>query len=201
MSLAIEEAKLASRRLEVPVGAVLVRASTGEVLAMHHNTVDEEDDPTAHAELKCIRDGAKRLGGWRYLAETTLYVTLEPCPMCAGAVLNARLGEVVWGAPNPLIGGDGSWLPIMGDGGGADVAEADVDEPEDAVRSCSIPGGGGPVRPHAFKPTLVVRRRVLEEECAALMRSFFRERRDASKAAREVARAEAEDADPPRTSS
>jgi tRNA(Arg) A34 adenosine deaminase TadA len=115
--------------------------------------------------------------------------------------LNARLGEVVWGAPNPLIGGDGSWLPIMGDGGGAVVAEADVDEPEDAVRSCSIPGGGGPVRPHAFKPTLVVRRRVLEEECAALMRSFFRERRDASKAAREVARAEAEDADPPRTSS
>ena len=119
MSLAIEEAKLASRRLEVPVGAVLVRASTGEVLAAHHNTVDEEDDPTAHAELKCIRDGAKRLGGWRYLAETTLYVTLEPCPMCAGAVLNARLGEVVWGAPNPLIGGDGSWLPIMGDSGGA----------------------------------------------------------------------------------
>jgi tRNA(adenine34) deaminase len=94
MSLAIEEAQLASRRLEVPVGAVLVRASTGEVLASHHNTVDEEDDPTAHAELKCIRDGAKRLGGWRYLAETTLYVTLEPCPMCAGAVLNARRSRV-----------------------------------------------------------------------------------------------------------
>lgn len=104
MSLALAEAVKAADAMEVPVGAVLVRDATGEVISAQHNTVLAEEDPTAHAELKCIREGAKVLGGWRHLAETTLYVTLEPCPMCAGGVLNARLGAVVWGAPNPLIG-------------------------------------------------------------------------------------------------
>ena len=130
MRLALAEAAKAAANQEVPVGAVLVRTATGEVLAAHHNTVLLEEDPTAHAELKCIREGARVLGGWRHLAESTLYVTLEPCPMCAGGILNARLGAVVWGAPNPLIGADGSWINLMGDGG---------------VAACSVEGVCGDV--------------------------------------------------------
>lgn len=101
MRLALHEATLAAHALEVPVGAVLVEHATGAVLASHHNSTLREEDPTAHAELKCIREGAKKLGSWQKLAETTLYVTLEPCPMCAGGILNARLGAVVWGRAQP----------------------------------------------------------------------------------------------------
>ena len=186
MRLALREATLAASHMEVPVGAVLVDDKTGTVLASHHNSTSREDDPTAHAELKCIRDGAKKLGSWRLLAETTLYVTLEPCPMCAGGVLNARLGAVVWGAPNPLIGADGSWIDLMGDGGasgcGAEgVCDAVPDEEDDSSDEENTALRGGPLRPHAFKPTLEVRRRVLEEECGEIMRVFFRDRRDANK--------------------
>jgi tRNA(adenine34) deaminase len=210
MRLALAEAAKAAANQEVPVGAVLVRTATGEVLAAHHNTVLLEEDPTAHAELKCIREGARALGGWRHLADSTLYVTLEPCPMCAGGILNARLGAVVWGAPNPLIGADGSWINLMGDGGVAacsvegvcgdagDGGDIPGDIPGDARasgvddasvdRSAGASLTPGPIRPHAFKPELTVRRRVLEDECAASMRSFFRARRDANKAARDAAR-------------
>ena len=208
MALALEEAVKAADADEVPVGAVLVHDATGEVLSARHNTVLAEDDPTAHAELKCIRDGAKKLGSWRRLAETTLYVTLEPCPMCAGAVLNARLGAVVWGAPNPLIGADGSWIALMGDGGAGDdggvgdtggrVAESaatrgeddaapsgsDTSRPLSVSASVTAGGVGGPVRPHAFKPELEVRRWVLAEECAAIMKGFFRRQREVKKAAK-----------------
>ena len=170
------------------------------VLASHHNSTLREEDPTAHAELKCIREGAKKLGSWQKLAETTLYVTLEPCPMCAGGILNARLGAVVWGAPNPLIGADGSWIDLMGDGGAAGCgaegvceAEAGEDEAEDdknsATRASGFARGGGPLRPHAFKPSLAVRRRVLKEECGDVMRAFFKSRREAKRASREDARA------------
>ena len=199
MRLALHEATLAAHDLEVPVGAVLVEHATGSVLASHHNSTLREEDPTAHAELKCIREGAKKLGSWRKLAETTLYVTLEPCPMCAGGILNARLGAVVWGAPNPLIGADGSWIDLMGDGGalgcgaeGVCEAEGGEDEEKDtthATRASGFVRGGGPLRPHAFKPSLTVRRRVLEGECGAVMRAFFRSRREAKKASREDARA------------
>ena len=195
MRLALREATLAAHALEVPVGAVLVEHATGAVLASHHNSTLREEDPTAHAELKCIREGAKKLGSWRRLAETTLYVTLEPCPMCAGGVLNARLGAVVWGAPNPLIGADGSWVNLMGD------AASDYDDDDGScgggvVRGESEEGGGsspsraraGPARPHAFKPSLEIRRRVLEEECAETMRAFFRARREALKAERAAER-------------
>ena len=200
MRLALHEATLAAHALEVPVGAVLVEHATGAVLASHHNSTLREEDPTAHAELKCIREGAKKLGSWQKLAETTLYVTLEPCPMCAGGILNARLGAVVWGAPNPLIGADGSWIDLMGDGGAAGCgaegvceAEAGEDEAEDdknsATRASGFARGGGPLRPHAFKPSLAVRRRVLKEECGDVMRAFFKSRREAKRASREDARA------------
>ena len=191
MRLALHEATLAAHALEVPVGAVLVEHATGAVLASHHNSTLREEDPTAHAELKCIREGAKKLGSWQKLAETTLYVTLEPCPMCAGGILNARLGAVVWGAPNPLIGADGSWIDLMGDGGAAGcgaegVCDAGQGEEEEEKRRAR---GGGPIRPHAFKPSLAVRRRVLEEACGEVMRAFFKSRREANKASREDARA------------
>ena len=192
MRLALHEATLAAHALEVPVGAVLVEHATGAVLASHHNSTLREEDPTAHAELKCIREGAKKLGSWQKLAETTLYVTLEPCPMCAGGILNARLGAVVWGAPNPLIGADGSWIDLMGDGGAAGcgaegVCDAGPGEEEEEKRRAR---GGGPIRPHAFKPSLAVRRRVLEEACGEVMRAFFKSRREANKVRREDARAE-----------
>ena len=191
MRLALREATLAAHALEVPVGAVLVEHATGAVLASHHNSTLREEDPTAHAELKCIREGAKKLGSWQKLAETTLYVTLEPCPMCAGGILNARLGAVVWGAPNPLIGADGSWIDLIGDGGAAGcgaegVCDAGQGEEEEEKRRAR---GGGPIRPHAFKPSLAVRRRVLEEACGEVMRAFFKSRREANKASREDARA------------
>ena len=195
MRLALAEAREAASNQEVPVGAVLVRHATGEVLAAHHNSVLVEEDPTAHAELKCIREGARALGTWRRLAETTLYVTLEPCPMCAGGILNARLGAVVWGAPNPLIGADGSWVNLMGDAA-SDDDDDDGSGGGGVVRGESEEGGGssrararaGPARPHAFKPSLEIRRRVLEEECAETMRAFFRARREALKAERATER-------------
>jgi tRNA(adenine34) deaminase len=71
--------------------------------------VEAQADPTAHAEMLCIRSAAAKLGGWRLL-DATLYVTLEPCPMCAGAILQARIGQLVWGARNSLLGADGSWI-------------------------------------------------------------------------------------------
>jgi len=86
---------------EVPVGAVMVL--DGQVIARSHNAVEATSQPTAHAEMLCIQAAASLTGRWR-LPEATLYVTLEPCPMCAGAALQARLSTVVFGAPNPLLG-------------------------------------------------------------------------------------------------
>ena len=192
MRLALREATLAAHALEVPVGAVLVEHATGAVLASHHNSTLREEDPTAHAELKCIREGAKKLGSWRRLAETTLYVTLEPCPMCAGGVLNARLGAVVWGAPNPLIGADGSWIDLMGDGGTGCGAEGvceteETEADEDTIGS--FRRGAPPA--HAFKPSLAVRRRVLEEECGEVIARVLQEqaRGEQKRASGEDARA------------
>lgn len=109
MGEALREAEKAAVRGEVPVGAVIV--SQGRIVARAYNRVETEGDPTAHAEILCIRSAAKRLCGWRLL-DSTLYVTLEPCPMCAGALLQARVGMLVWGARNPLLGADGSWVSL-----------------------------------------------------------------------------------------
>ena len=96
---ALEEAKQAAARGEVPVGAVLV-AGTGEVLARSGNRIVELSDPTAHAEILALREGAKRLGNER-LTGATLYVTLEPCAMCAGAIAHARISRLVYAASDP----------------------------------------------------------------------------------------------------
>lgn len=101
MALAIQQAQMAASLGEVPVGAVLVRR--GEVIATGYNRREIDKDPLAHAELLCIKQASKVLGGWR-IPESTLYVTLEPCPMCAGGILNARIDRVVYGAKDPKAG-------------------------------------------------------------------------------------------------
>lgn len=112
MARALEQAHLASIRGEVPVGAVLVRH--GRILAEGHNLTITLSDPTAHAEAVVIRRGAARQGDWR-LEETILYVTLEPCTHCTGAVILARIPRVVYGAPDPKAGMAGSLGNLLQD--------------------------------------------------------------------------------------
>jgi tRNA(adenine34) deaminase len=101
MRLALDEARAAAEEDEVPVGAVVV--ASGRVVASAHNQREQLSDPTAHAEMIALTQAAAALGSWR-LEGCTLYVTLEPCPMCAGAILQARVPLVVWGAADPKAG-------------------------------------------------------------------------------------------------
>jgi tRNA(adenine34) deaminase len=141
MRAALEEARLAFEADEVPIGAVLVH--NGEIIARAHNAVERSGDPTAHAEMTALREGAKKLGAWR-LANCTLYVTLEPCAMCAGAAVNARLARLVFGAHEEKTGCCGSVLDLT-----------------DAMFLHTVECCGG----------------VLEEECAALLASYFAKKR------------------------
>ncbi len=109
MRMALDAARRAGERGEVPVGAVLVQA--GRVVASRGNERELRHDPTAHAEMLVLRDAAALLGGWRVL-DATLYVTLEPCPMCAGALVLARVARLVYGAADPKGGAAGSVLDI-----------------------------------------------------------------------------------------
>ncbi len=109
MRLALQEAEAAAACGEIPVGALIVK--DGTVVAASHNLRETVFDATAHAELLCIREAGKQLGGWR-LTGCTLYVTLEPCPMCAGAVINARLDRVVFGAYDSRAGSFGSLINL-----------------------------------------------------------------------------------------
>jgi len=101
MRLALDEAARAASHDDVPIGAVLVR--DGEVVARAGNEKELRNDPTAHAEIVCLRAGAEAIGDWRLL-DTTLYVSLEPCPMCAGALVMARVRRLVYGPQDPLAG-------------------------------------------------------------------------------------------------
>lgn len=101
MQLAIREAKKAEQLGEVPIGAVIVYE--GDVIARGHNLRESTQNATTHAELLAIQDACKVIGSWR-LEETTLYVTLEPCPMCAGAIIQSRIPRVVYGARDPKGG-------------------------------------------------------------------------------------------------
>ncbi len=143
MLLAIEEAKVAASLGEIPVGAVITDEN-GEVIAKGHNVRETENSPTGHAEICAIEAAAKRLGT-RRLSGCTLYVTLEPCPMCAGAVMNAGLKRLVYGA--------------FDENGGACASVICLFE-------------------HRFPYKPLVRSRVLEKECAALMTDFFSEIRN-----------------------
>ena len=112
MELALQEARKALEEGEVPVGAVLMRGA--EVLWADHNRREQLHDPTAHAEMLCLRHGAAASGDWR-LQDCTLYVTLEPCPMCAGAMVMSRVGKCVFGAADPEKGCCGSVYDLPAD--------------------------------------------------------------------------------------
>ncbi|NPV54220.1 MAG: tRNA adenosine(34) deaminase TadA [Firmicutes bacterium] len=111
MSEALREAAKAFDKGEVPIGTVIVHG--GEVIARGHNRKEELQDPTAHAEILAIRDAASKMASWR-LIDTTIYVTLEPCPMCAGAMVQARIGRLVYGARDPKAGAAGSIVNLVG---------------------------------------------------------------------------------------
>ena len=114
MQVAIEEARSALAHGDVPVGAVVARIDDGTVLARRHNERELSGDPTAHAEILAMRDAAGVVDSWR-LDECTLIVTLEPCVMCAGAMVNARLGRLVFGATDPKAGALGSRYHLLAD--------------------------------------------------------------------------------------
>jgi tRNA(adenine34) deaminase len=107
MRIALLEARRAAEDGDVPVGAVLIQNATGEILAKGRNTREVMGTVLGHAELNAISEGCSLLGGWR-LEDCTLYVTLEPCPMCGGAILHARIPRVVCGAADPVAGAMGS---------------------------------------------------------------------------------------------
>lgn len=104
MELALEEARIAAEHGDVPVGCLVIDSETGVVLAREHNARELSGDPTAHAEILALRAAARARGHWRLLG-TTVVVTLEPCPMCAGALVNARISRLVYGALDPKAGG------------------------------------------------------------------------------------------------
>jgi tRNA(adenine34) deaminase len=102
MMIALEEARAAAAAGDVPVGAIVVSPADGAILGRGRNRRELDRDPTAHAEVIALRDAAKTIGHWR--VEATMFVTQEPCPMCAGALVNARVSRLVYGCPNPKAG-------------------------------------------------------------------------------------------------
>lgn len=144
MRQAIEQARLALAADEVPIGCVIVHEPTARIIGVGYNRRETDHDPTGHAEIIAMRQAGAALGHWRLL-DCTLYVTLEPCPMCAGAMVNARISKLVYGCDDPKAG---------------------------AVRTlfqlCSDP---------RLNHRLDVQPGVLAEECALLLRDFFKIRR------------------------
>jgi tRNA(adenine34) deaminase len=130
MDRALDEARAALAHDDVPVGAVVLH--DGVVIAARHNERELTGDPVAHAEVLALRDAAARLGTWR-LDECTLYVTLEPCAMCAGAMVNARLGSVVFGAIDPKAGAVVSHFGLLN---GAPLNHAVAITPDVSAEEC-----------------------------------------------------------------
>jgi tRNA(adenine34) deaminase len=145
MQTALEEARSAAAAGEVPIGAVVV--ANGEIVARGQNRVLRDVDPTAHAEIVAMRAAADVLGNYR-LTDCALYVTLEPCAMCAGAMVHARLSRLVYGAADPKAGAVGSVLEVL----------------------------NHPKLNHKMPVTP----RIMEEECAVILKDFFRARRESS---------------------
>jgi tRNA(adenine34) deaminase len=113
MKAALKEAEKGYKKEEVPVGAVVV--VDGKIVSRAHNLRESLVDPTAHAEILAIKKAAKKLGGWR-LNRASLYTTLEPCPMCAGAIVHSRVKELVYGADDPKAGACGSVMNVVSSG-------------------------------------------------------------------------------------
>lgn len=143
MAMALEEARLALAQGEIPVGAVMVK--DGRVIAKAHNLREKTRNPLHHAEMIVIEKAAQALGGWR-LGDCTLYVTLEPCPMCAGAMVMAQLGHCVYGAYDESQGCCGSVYLL----------------PEDPAFHGRTHCLGG----------------IMEQECSAMLKTFFHEKRN-----------------------
>lgn len=143
MERALELAALAASMGEVPVGAVVVHKPTGRIVGEGYNRRETDRSPLAHAEILAIQEASRTLGGWR-LVDSALYVTLEPCPMCAGAILHARLDQVVFGTRDPKGG-----------------AVCSVQE----MFALS----------YNWKPEVL--EGLMQEECAQVLRDFFRELR------------------------
>jgi tRNA(adenine34) deaminase len=143
MRAALQEALYAYEKGEVPVGAVVVRE--GRIIGRGHNMRETLRDPTAHAEMIALTAAAESVGHWR-LDGCDLYVTLEPCPMCAGAVVNARIRQVVFGAADPKAGACGTLYNVIQDS--------------------------------RLNHRAGLTRGVLEQECAEVLKSFFREARE-----------------------
>ena len=137
-------AKKAAENGDVPVGAIIVKRSTGEIVGEGYNRREADKSSLSHAELIAIDQASKRLGGWR-LVDCALYVTLEPCAMCAGAIVNSRVERVVFGAYDMRFGACGSLFDLFGQG---------------------------------LNHTPEITRGVMREECAALMKDFFRKLRN-----------------------
>ena len=144
MRQAIALAQNAARIEEVPIGCVVVDDLTGEIIGRGHNRRETDHDPTAHAEILAMREAAHRRGHWR-LTDTTLVVTLEPCPMCAGAIVNARIPRLVYGCDDPKAGAVRTLYRLC-------------EDPKLNHRVAVTPG-------------------VLADECASLLRDFFKAQR------------------------
>ena len=114
MRLALREAERALEHDDVPIGCVIARDDTGQVVGRGRNRREVDADPTAHAEVVALREAAARMGSWRLIG-CTLVVTLEPCPMCAGAIVNARLPRVVYACPDPKAGAAGTLMNLLDD--------------------------------------------------------------------------------------
>jgi len=148
MRLALVEAQSAADAGDVPIGAIIVHDPTGNIIGRGRNRREIDNDPTAHAEIIALRDAAARLGSWRLL-DCTMYVTLEPCPMCAGAIVAARLPRVVYGCDDPKAGAVRTLYKI-----------------------CEDP---------RLNHCVAVTPNVCAEECAEMLRAFFRVQRTLGK--------------------
>lgn len=146
MQEALREAEIAFRLGEVPIGAVIEK--DGQIIARGHNMTETLKDPTAHAEMTAIREAARVLGGWRLIG-CSLYVTVEPCSMCAGAMVWARIENLYIGAMDPKAGACGSVFQIAAS--------------------------------QRLNHRMEIETGIMEEECAQLMRQFFRQLRDRKK--------------------
>jgi tRNA(adenine34) deaminase len=166
MRAALEQAKLAWAADEVPVGAVVVQ--DGQIVGRGFNAPISRHDPSAHAEVMALRDAANNLGNYR-LTGCTLYVTIEPCAMCAGAVMHARIARVVFGACDPKTGVAGSVIDLFGDL--LAMPRRVLTERETAIAS---QGERGVVRLNHHAEVVGG---VLEQACSAMVSAFFAERR------------------------
>jgi tRNA(adenine34) deaminase len=144
MHLALAEARAAAEAGDVPIGSIIVHDPTGEIIARGRNRREIDNDPTAHAEIIALRNAASHLGHWRLL-DCTLYVTLEPCPMCAGAIVAARVPRLVYGCDDPKAGAVRTLYRICED----------------------------PRLNHCVEVTVGI----CAEECAEVLRAFFRVQR------------------------